>query len=159
MQEYDNETYDRLSYLCNYSFHYDYVGGKEKALTWLDILENHYRHFVDLLSIHVSKDSDLFRSFFELLQPEDQTAVLKSQENLSPLDRFLNYKCMHNSRMKGKTWRFIREKKYPYYLWSVANTMSRTSRTFNALVEGLKPEDKELVLQTEKGKFKVPPSK
>ena len=155
MQEYDTETYKRLCWPCNYTFHDEYVGGPDKRLTWLDILENHYNHFVELLSAHVSSDTELYRMFLPLVKDEDKSKIEQAQSKLTPLERFLNYKCMHNSTVKGKTWRFIREKKYSYYVWAVANTMSRTSRTFLALVEGLKPEDKEEVLRTEKGKYKV----
>lgn len=154
MQEYDPETLKRLSWPCNYTFHEEYVGGRDNVLTWLDIYENHYPHFVELLAKHVSKDTEIYRMFLPLVKPEDMATITKAQADVNTLERFLNYKCMHNSSMKGKTWKFIREKKYSYYVWSVANTMSRNSRTFLALVEGLTPEDKEIVLATEKGKYK-----
>jgi len=158
----DDDLMRTLQYDCNYAFHVAKVGGKENVKTWGEIVNEDYLHFVELMCFHVGKDTQTFQTLSSQLQPPDLERALESTrirdtEEFKDMEiqRFLNYTCTHNSKYNGRTWGFILGKNYQYYLWSVANTMGRDTRTFKALVQKLKPADRASVLGTPKGKFEV----
>ena len=57
--------------------------------------------------------------------------------------------------MNGKTWRQIRAERYPYFMWSVGNSMGRDTKSFQVLVECLNPADQITVKTTNKGELIV----
>ena len=55
-------------------------------------------------------------------------------------------------KMNGKTWREIYEKNYPYFFWSVGNTMGRDTKSFDVFRSLLVKQDQLTVDRIEKGK-------
>lgn len=152
----------RLRYL-QYDCNYRACKYKDPPKTWGEIIKLDYEHFVDLMCKHVPLDSKTFAVLENELQLPDQEIARKStrlidteEEKRAQKERYLSLKCQHNGRMKNKTWGQIFLTDYNYFLWSVGNTMGRSTRTFNTFVECLKEEDKIYVLKTPKGKVKVP---
>ena len=159
MQDLNTETDDQkrvryLQYKCNYR-HCKYPN-----YTWGEIIRDDYDHFVDLMSHHVPAESKTFDVLKELLTKTDRENA-KTTDRIklieSPLERrerYLNMTCSHNGRMKGKTWRYILERDYNYFMWAVGNTMGRDTLTFATFVECLNEVDKRLIMCTPKGKMK-----
>lgn len=160
MSESDEEL-QMLQYTCLYQAHVNKVGGKENALTWGDIIRTDYPHFKDLMEHHVGKDTQTFELLLPHVRPEDVEECKggellrdSDEETKKKLPLFLQYKCNHKSRYNGKTWQWILNNQYKYYVWSIANTMGRETSSFKILSHGLQPKDRDIVMSTAKGQWK-----
>ena len=129
-----------------------------EAMTWGQLFTKDYPHFVELLTFHVGVHTKIFHAFISLLSPADQEKARTAtrfrdtlEGQAGRLDHYLSLECSHKGKMNGKTWRWIRDNNYGYYLWSVGNAMGRDTRSFSALFEGLRDGDKTMVQNTPKG--------
>jgi len=153
---------DPLTRFLNYECEYRICKYKNPLRTWGWIAQNDYAHFYELLSQHCPVDSKTYANLSLRLKPEDKAAADTTTRFINTPDgilerrnRLLSMRCGHNGRMKGKTWGYIYDKHYDYFLWSVGNAMGRQTRTFATFVDMLTPTDREMVHATPKGKVKV----
>lgn len=141
----------------------DYKACKYKAppITWGELLEKDYEHFLYLLSNHVGVDTNTFKVLSTLLKDEDKdTAITTTRHRDTPEgkkeqeERFLQLKCGYKGKSNGKTWQEIKDTNYSFFLWAVGNAMGRDTQSFNVLKRCLKPQDRELVESTPKGEVR-----
>ncbi len=52
-------------------------------------------------------------------------------------DVYLECKCTHKGRHNDKSWHVVRATEYTYFVWAVANTMQRHTKSFKILYECL----------------------
>lgn len=133
-------------------------------MTWGEIQEKDYEHFLYLLSNVVGVDTMTFKVLSTLLTDDDKKAATEATRYRdTPAGKkdeeefYLQLKCNYNGKSKGKTWKYIKENNYSFFVWAVGNAMGRQTKSFNVFKRCLKPEDRELVEATPKGE--VRPSK
>ena len=146
-----------LQYECRYR------KMKYKDRTWGWLVQNDYKHFVELMCFEVPAESNTFLALSTQLTPDDK---VKAQHTTRTRDtpegktdtcnKYLEYKCTHKGRMNGKTWKEVRGTDYSYFTWAVGNTMARETKTFNIFRECLREPERKLVDSFPKGKVKVP---
>ena len=136
----------------------------QEHITWGELFERDRPHFVELMTHHVGVDTKLFAAFLVLLSPQEQeeAKIATRQRDTAEgaqerLDYYLGLTCSHKGKMNGKTWGWIQKNNYNYLVWSVGNAMGRDTRTFKALLMGLKQYDQKYVLRTEKGRVSMQP--
>lgn len=141
----------------------DYKACKYKAppITWGELLEKDYEHFLYLLSNYVGVDTTTFKVLSTLLTDDDkQGAVSAIRHRDTPEgmkeeeERYLQMTCNYNGKSKGKTWKSIKENNYSFFLWAVGNAMGRDTKSFNVFKRCLKPDDREMVENTPKGEVR-----
>ena len=137
---------------------------KEPPITWGELSENDYEHFLYLLSESVGVDTMTFKVLSTLLTDDDkQAAKIATRYRDTPAGKkdeeelYLRLTCRYKGKSNGKTWKSIRDNNYSFFVWAVGNAMGRETNTFNVLKRCLKQEDRELVEATAKGE--VRPSK
>jgi len=154
----DNEdpTVRYLQYECNYKT------CVHPGQTWGWIIKNDYPHFLHLMKTYVPRGSNTFTALRSQLRPGDIAESVNAVRHYDTeagkaetKNIYLGYTCSHNGRMNGKTWKEISTKDYAYFCWAVGNTMGRETRTFEVLSSCLKPEDRDVILKTPKGKYKT----
>lgn len=154
-------TEDKVQQYKAYDCDYKACKYKEKPITWGELADTDYEHFLYLLSEHVGVDTMTFKVLSTLLSDEDQqmaatatryrdTPAGKKEEE----DRYLKLTCGFNGKSKGQTWQFIKDNNYSFFVWAVGNAMNREGKTFNVLKRCLKAEDRELVESTAKGEVR-----
>lgn len=145
------------------SYECDYKACKYKAppITWGELLEKDYDHFLELLSTHVGRDTNTFKVLSTLLldghknKAENATRYRDTPDGMKEEEeRYLQLKCNYNGKSKGKTWKSIKENEYSFFVWAVGNAMGRDTKSFNVFKRCLKPEDQELVENTPKGEVR-----
>jgi hypothetical protein len=158
----EETTQERLTRYLQYDCTYKHCKYQDPLKTWGEIIREDYPHFLELMSQHVplnSKTFDVLKSELNLddVQVAENTIrFIDLPENKGKQqEAYLQLTCTHRGRMHGKTWGDILKKDYNYFLWSVGNTMSRETRTFNTLVKCLKDADQHMVRLTPKGKVRV----
>ena len=155
----DQPTEDELKYLqfdCGY-YHCKY---KNPTKTWGELVVDDYPHFLELMTNHVPVLSRTFMALkTHIKTPTEMTIALNTQRLQDTPDyieqqkeRFLELVCTHKGKMNGKTWREIYEKNYPYFFWSVGNTMGRDTKSFDVFRSLLVKQDQLTVDRIEKGK-------
>jgi hypothetical protein len=149
-----------LAYDCDYKA----CKYKDPPITWGELLEKDYKHFLYLLSESVGVDTMTFKVLSTLLDDDDkQAAATATRYRDTPAgkkeeeERYLQLKCGFKGKSNGKTWKSIKENNYSFFLWAVGNAMGRETKSFNVLKRCLKAADRELVEATPKGE--VRPSK
>ena len=142
------------AYTCDYKA----CKYKDEPMTWGQIIEEDYDHFLYLLSNHVGVETNTFKVLSTLLRDGDKkTAMETIRHRDTPTGqkeeegRYLKLTCGYNGKSKGKTWQEIKDGDYSFFLWAVGNAMNREGKSFNVLKRCLKPEDQELVETTPKG--------
>ena len=161
MVQVDQEMITRyLQYECRYRMS---KYRNEDVKTWGGLIKDDYAHFVFLMSTEVSVESNTFLALSTFLNPFDKQIALtsvrrkdtpegKAMENSD----FLKLICSHRGRMHGKTWGDIRTKDYSYFVWAVANSMNRETKSFSVFFNCLREKEQQLVLSCAKGHVKVP---
>lgn len=157
----DDEMIERyLEYPCSYRM-CKYKGPFQK--TWGELIKDDRQHFVFLLSSEVSPTSNTFLALSSFLTPSELSLALSCVRRRDTKEGrkeeqmyFLALECTHKGRMNGKTWQAIRTRDYSYFVWAVANTMNRDTKSFKVFFECLNPKEQTLVLSGEKGQIKVP---
>ena len=147
-----------------YEIRYSALTPKNVGLTWGQLIDKDYAEFVDLMSYSVAVDSNTFMALKgHLKTPDDvekaQAAIRHSDTDegkKKTQEKFLALTCGHKGAMNGKTWGEIRKLDYSYFLWSVANSMGRDTKSFDVLVQCLTEKDRITVLTTPKGQLVVP---
>ena len=121
---------------------------KDPLVTWGELIKKDYEHFKELLSTYVRIDTQTFNVLQSQLKPDDREEALHAlrfYDTPEYLDyrkaAYLEYICNHKGRFNGKTWRFILENDYKYFMWAVQHTMGRHTKSFQILVECLRPDD------------------
>lgn len=134
---------------------------KEEPMTWGEILDCDYDHFLYLLSNHVGVDTKTFKVLSTLLTDLDlQIATDHTRHRDTPdgqkeeEERYLKLKCGYNGKSKGKSWQEIKDDDYSFFMWAVGNAMNREGKSFNVFKRCLKPGDRELVENTPKGEVR-----
>lgn len=161
MVQVDDEMIARyLQYPCSYRV-CKYKGPFQK--TWGEMIKDDRPHFVFLLSTEVSPTSNTFLALSSFLTPFELSHALSCvRRRDTPEGKkeeqayFLALECTHKGRMNGKTWDAIRARDYSYFVWAVANTMNRHTKSFKVFFECLNEKEKALVMSAEKGQIKVP---
>lgn len=137
-----------LQFTCNlYSCKY-----KEPPITWGELIHKDYPHFLELMKTYVRLDTKTFDILSKCIKPEHLEEAKTHQRFYDTreyldyrIQKYLDYTCTHKGRFNGKTWRHILARDYKYFKWAVQNTMGRHTKTFQILVECLRPEDIETV--------------
>jgi hypothetical protein len=161
IMEVDGDMITRyLQYECTYRM-CKYKGADVK--TWGELIKDDRAHFVFLLSSEVSVASNTFVALSSFLSPTELSTALtytRRRDTAEGKDEtcndFLSLTCSHKGRMNGKTWAAVRALDYSYFVWAVANSMGRHTRSFTVFLECLHQKEKDLVLSAEKGQIKVP---
>lgn len=145
-----------LQYECRYK------KMKHKGETWGWLVQNDYKHFVELMCFEVPVGSNTFLALSTQLTPEDRAKAEVSirardtpEGKADTCNKYLEYTCTHKGRMNGKTWKEVRESDYSYFTWAVGNTMARETKTFKVFRECLREPERQLVDAYPKGKVKV----
>ncbi len=147
-----------------YEIKYSALTPKNVGLTWGQLIDKDYAEFVELMTYSVAVDSNTFMALKgHLKTPDDvekaQAAIRHSDTDegkKKTQEKFLALTCGHKGAMNGKTWGEIRKLDYSYFLWSVANSMGRDTKSFDVLVQCLTEKDRITVLTTPKGQLVVP---
>jgi len=157
----DESPQQRTARYLNYECTYKACKYADPGMTWGQLVRDDYEHFKQLMHEHVPLESKTFDALKSQLRNDDlETAknnvrfIDTPDQTKERVSRYMEMTCQHNGRMKGKTWKKIFELDYPYFMWSVGNTMGRDTRTFKTFVTCLKDEDRELVMKTPKGSVK-----
>ena len=161
MMQVDQEMITRyLQYECRYRMS---KYRNDDVKTWGELIKDDYAHFVFLMSTEVSVDSNTFLALSTFLNPMDKLVALSSvrrkdtpEGKASENADFLNLVCSHRGRMNKLTWGKIRTKDYSYFVWAVANTMNRDTKSFSVFFNCLHEKEQQLVLSGPKGHVKVP---
>ena len=149
-----------LQYIVKYSA----LTPKNLGLTWGELIERDYEEFVELMTYSVAVDSNTFMALKGHLKTpgevEHAQAAIRHGDTddgkKKTQEKFLDLTCGHKGAMNGKTWGEIRKIDYSYFLWSVANSMGRETKSFDVLVQCLTEKDRITVLTTPKGQLVVP---
>lgn len=145
------------------SFECDYKACKYKAppITWGELHEKDYEHFLHLLSNYVGVDTNTFKVLSTLLKDEDKEGAVNTTRHRDTPDgmkeeeeRYLQLTCGYKGKSNGKTWKSIKEDNYSFFLWAVGNAMGRDTKSFEVFKRCLKPGDRELVESTPKGEVR-----
>lgn len=152
----DDDHMRYLQYECSYR------ANVHKGLTWGELANKDYDHFVYLMGNHVPADSATYKALRPELKESDRVSCDSKvryhdteEGKATQRERYLALLCNHKGRMAGKTWKEIYDSDYDYFLWSVGNTMGRDTRTFNVFLSCLNENDQKRVLGTPKGKLFV----
>jgi hypothetical protein len=131
--------------------------------TWGELIKDDYEHFKFLMSTEVSLESNTFLALSTFLHPLDKAFAMAcvrrkdTQEGKESINAdFLSLTCSHRGRMNMKSWGDIRASDYSYFVWAVANTMGRETRSFNVFYQCLHEKEQALVDSAPKGHVKVP---
>ena len=158
----EETTQERLTRYLQYECTYKHCKYQDPRKTWGDIIREDYPHFLELMSQHVPLNSKTFNVLKSELNLDDVQVAENTirfidlpENKEKQQEAYLQLKCTHRGRMHGKTWGEILKKDYNYFLWSVGNTMSRETRTFNTLVQCLTDADQHMVRLTPKGKVRA----
>ena len=128
------------------------------------MIEKDYAEFVELMSYSVAVNSNTFMALKGHLKTPGEVEHAQAAIRHSDTDdgkkktqeKFLALTCGHKGAMNGKTWGEIKKIDYTYFLWSVANSMGRETKSFDILVQCLTEKDRITVLKTPKGQLVVP---
>ena len=147
-----------------YEIRYSALTPKNVGLTWGQLIDQDYAEFVELMTYSVAVDSNTFMALKGHLKTPGEVEHAQAAIRHSDTDdgkkktqeKFLALTCGHKGAMNGKTWGEIRKLDYSYFLWSVANSMGRETKSFDVLVQCLTEKDRITVLTTPKGQLVVP---
>ena len=147
-----------------YEIKYSALTPKNVGLTWGQLIDKDYAEFVELMTYSVAVDSNTFMALKGHLKTPGEVEHAQAAIRHSDTDdgkkktqeKFLALTCGHKGAMNGKTWGEIRKLDYSYFLWSVANSMGRETKSFDVLVQCLTEKDRITVLTTPKGQLVVP---
>ena len=147
-----------------YEIRYSALTPKNVGLTWGQLIDKDYAEFVELMTYSVAVDSNTFMALKGHLKTPGEVELAQAAIRHSDTDdgkkktqeKFLALTCGHKGAMNGKTWGEIRKLDYSYFLWSVANSMGRETKSFDVLVQCLTEKDRITVLTTPKGQLVVP---
>jgi hypothetical protein len=147
-----------------YEIRYSALTPKNVGLTWGQLIDKDYAEFVELMTYSVAVDSNTFMALKGHLKTPGEVEHAQAAIRHSDTDdgkkktqeKFLALTCGHKGAMNGKTWGEIRKLDYSYFLWSVANSMGRETKSFDVLVQCLTEKDRITVLTTPKGQLVVP---